>query len=82
MQLPDDGLASKRGRVLEALGIGLEHHLRDGPLPPRLLSCMRVVVASEGELDALLARPPDASALGTQVVFCPLQRWRLERVSP
>ena len=44
---------------MSALGLGMEHSLRDGPLPRQLLACVRLIVATEEEIAAVTAGTRD-----------------------
>jgi hypothetical protein len=53
-QLEVEGLTEPRRRALERWGLGLDHALRRGPLPRKLLGALRVLAASEDEVASAL----------------------------
>jgi SET domain len=54
MQLDGGELRKDQKDALKKFDIGMEHSLRDGPFAPKLLACLRLVVATENEVKEVL----------------------------
>jgi hypothetical protein len=50
LELPDLESTQATKRVMQRLGVGLDHNLRHGELAKPLLACLRLIVATQDEL--------------------------------
>ena len=54
LEPPEGGLTTQQEAAMKAHGVEMEHSLRDGPLAGKLLACVRLVVATEEEIEIVL----------------------------
>lgn len=54
IQPPDNAWNPRKQEMLERLGLSLDHNLRNGPLSRYLLACLRLIVATEKEMQDLI----------------------------
>lgn len=59
LEPPESGLTAQQEAAMKAHSIGMEHSLRDGPFAVQLLACLRIVVATPEEINAVLAGKVD-----------------------